>query len=151
MLCASVGRRDGSLGILKLSSRAPGAFGEHELAIVQRFTSLASVALKRAQTIEDLQARMLKIERQNALEVLHAGPLVQVMNLVVFHDDFPVRYCQKRSMRIIHGSSVTTPAVMIALSALVSAASRASCVMKTTGTASPGARLRCSMLSIDTA
>ena len=80
MLCASVGRRDGSLGILKLSSRAPGAFGEHELAIVQRFTSLASVALKRAQTIEDLQARMLKIERQNALAHLARGVAHDINN-----------------------------------------------------------------------
>lgn len=80
MLCASVGSRDGSLGILKLSSRAPGAFGEHELAIVQRFTSLASVALKRAQTIEDLQARMLKIERQNALAHLARGVAHDINN-----------------------------------------------------------------------
>jgi two-component system, NtrC family, sensor kinase len=73
MLCASVGGRDGPLGILKLSGCAPGTFGEHELAVVQRFTSLASVALKRAQTLEDLQARMLKIERQNALAHLARG------------------------------------------------------------------------------
>jgi GAF domain-containing protein len=65
MLCASVGGRDGALGILKLSGCAPGTFGDHELAVVERFTSLASVALKRAQTLEDLQARMLKIERQS--------------------------------------------------------------------------------------
>jgi len=73
MLCASVGGRDGPLGILKLSGCAPGTFGEHELAVVERFTSLASVALKRAQTLEDLQARMLKIERQNALAHLARG------------------------------------------------------------------------------
>jgi len=80
MLCAPVGGRDGPLGILKLSGSAPGAFGDHELAIVQRFTSLASVALKRAQTLEDLQARMLKIERQNALAHLARGVAHDINN-----------------------------------------------------------------------
>jgi signal transduction histidine kinase len=80
MLCASVGGRDGPLGILKLSGCAPGTFGEHELAIVQRFTSLASVALKRAQTLEDLQARMLKIERQNALAHMARGVAHDINN-----------------------------------------------------------------------
>ena len=80
MLCASVGGRDGPLGILKLSGCAPGTFGEHELAVVQRFTSLASVALKRAQTLEDLQARMLKIERQNALAHLARGVAHDINN-----------------------------------------------------------------------
>jgi len=80
MLCASVGGRDGPLGILKLSGCAPGTFGDHELAVVQRFTSLASVALKRAQTLEDLQARMLKIERQNALAHLARGVAHDINN-----------------------------------------------------------------------
>jgi nitrogen-specific signal transduction histidine kinase len=80
MLCASVGGRDGPLGILKLSACAPGTFGLHELAIVQNFMSLASVALKRAQTLEDLQARMLKIERQNALAHLARGVAHDINN-----------------------------------------------------------------------
>jgi signal transduction histidine kinase len=80
MLCASVGGRDGPLGILKLSGCAPGTFGPHELAIVQNFMSLASVALKRAQTLEDLQARMLKIERQNALAHLARGVAHDINN-----------------------------------------------------------------------
>ncbi len=80
MLCASVGGRDGPLGILKLSGCAPRTFGEHELTIVQRFTSLASVALKRARTLEDLQARMLKIERQNALAHLARGVAHDINN-----------------------------------------------------------------------
>jgi signal transduction histidine kinase len=80
MLCASVGGRDGMLGILKLSGCAPGTFGPHELAIVERFMSLASVALKRAQTLEDLQARMLKIERQNALAHLARGVAHDINN-----------------------------------------------------------------------
>jgi signal transduction histidine kinase len=80
MLCASVGGRDGSLGILKLSGCAPETFGDHELAVVQSFTSLASVALKRAQTLEDLQARMLKIERQNALAHLARGVAHDINN-----------------------------------------------------------------------
>jgi signal transduction histidine kinase len=80
MLCASVGGRDGSLGILKLSGCAPDTFGDHELAVVQSFTSLASVALKRAQTLEDLQARMLKIERQNALAHLARGVAHDINN-----------------------------------------------------------------------
>jgi len=80
MLCASVGGRDGPLGLLKLSGCAPGTFGEHELAVVERFTSLASVALKRAQTLEDLQARMLKIERQNALAHLARGVAHDINN-----------------------------------------------------------------------
>lgn len=80
MLCASVGGRDGSLGILKLSGCAPQTFGPYELAIVERFMSLASVALKRAQTLEDLQARMLKIERQNALAHLARGVAHDINN-----------------------------------------------------------------------
>ena len=80
MLCAIMGGRDGPLGILKLSGCAAGTFSEHELAIVRRFTSLASVALKRAQTLEDLQARMLKIERQNALAHLARGVAHDINN-----------------------------------------------------------------------
>ena len=80
MLCASIGGRDGPLGILKLSGCAPGTFGHHELAVVESFTSLASVALKRAQTLEDLQARMLKIERQNALAHLARGVAHDINN-----------------------------------------------------------------------
>ena len=80
MLCVPVGGRDGPLGILKFSGTAPGTFGDHELAIVERFTSLASVALKRAQTLEDLQARMLKIERQNALAHLARGVAHDINN-----------------------------------------------------------------------
>ena len=80
MLCASVGGRDGPLGILKLAGCAPGTFGPHELAVVERFTSLASVALKRAQTLEDLQDRMLKIERQNALAHLARGVAHDINN-----------------------------------------------------------------------
>ena len=40
MLCASVGGRDGPLGILKLSGCAPGTFGPQELAIVQNFIEM---------------------------------------------------------------------------------------------------------------
>lgn len=80
VLCASLGRRDGPRGLLKVSSAAPGSFGAHELDVVQRFTSLASVALKRAQTLEDLQARMLKIERQNALAHLARGVAHDINN-----------------------------------------------------------------------
>src|SRR4029079_11999319 len=80
MLCASVGGRDGSRGILKLSGSAPSAFCPYELAIVERFMALASVALKRAQTLEDLQARMLKIERQNALAHLARGVAHDINN-----------------------------------------------------------------------
>lgn len=80
VLCAPLGRRDGPLGLLKLSARAAGAFGEHERRVIQRFTSLASVALKRAQTIEDLQARMLKVERQNALAHLARGVAHDINN-----------------------------------------------------------------------
>jgi hypothetical protein len=50
-----------------------GTFGEHELGIVERFTSLASVALKRAQTL-------LKIERQNALAHLARGVAHDINN-----------------------------------------------------------------------
>jgi two-component system NtrC family sensor kinase len=80
MLCASLGRRDWPLGILALSACAPGSFGAHERAVVERFTSLVSVALKRAQTIEDLQGRMLKIERQNALAQLARGVAHDINN-----------------------------------------------------------------------
>jgi signal transduction histidine kinase len=80
VLCASLGRRDGPRGMLKVSSSAPGSFGAHELDVVQRFTSLASVALKRAQTLEDLQARMLKVERQNALAQLARGVAHDINN-----------------------------------------------------------------------
>jgi signal transduction histidine kinase len=80
VLCASLGRGDAPLGMLKVSSCAPGSFGRYELDVVQRFTSLASVALKRAQTIENLQARMLKVERQNALADLARGVAHDINN-----------------------------------------------------------------------
>jgi signal transduction histidine kinase len=80
ILCAAVGGREGPLGILKLSGCAPATFGPYEAAIVERFMSLASVALKRAQTLEDLQARMLKIERHDALAHLARGVAHDINN-----------------------------------------------------------------------
>jgi signal transduction histidine kinase len=80
MLCASLGAREGPLGILELSARSPGRFGAYELEIVQRFTLLASLALRRAQTLEALQARMLKVERQNALAHLARGVAHDINN-----------------------------------------------------------------------
>jgi signal transduction histidine kinase len=80
VLCASLGAREGPLGILKLSALTPGRFGSWELEIVQRFTLLASLALQRAQTLEALQARILKVERQNALAHLARGVAHDINN-----------------------------------------------------------------------
>jgi len=80
MLCASLGTRQGPLGILKISERHTGSFAEWERATVERFTLLASLALQRAQTLESLQARLLKIERQNTLAHLARGVAHDVNN-----------------------------------------------------------------------
>jgi len=80
MLCAALGARNGALGILVLAGLQPGGFREHELTIVERFTLLASLALQRAQTLEQLQSRMLKIERQNALAHLARGVAHDINN-----------------------------------------------------------------------
>jgi len=80
MLCAALGARDGPLGMLTLAALAPETFRDHELAIVERFTLLASLALQRAQTVEQLQGRMLKIERHNALAHLARGVAHDINN-----------------------------------------------------------------------
>jgi signal transduction histidine kinase len=80
MLCAALGAREGPLGLLKLSALHPETFRDHELAIVERFTLLASLALQRARTIESLQSRMLKLERQNALAHLARGVAHDINN-----------------------------------------------------------------------
>ena len=80
MLVAALGTRQGPLGILKVSELHRGSFAEWERGIVERFTLLASLALQRAQTIETLQGRMLKIERQNALAHLARGVAHDVNN-----------------------------------------------------------------------
>ncbi len=80
MLVAALGTRQGPLGILKVSELHRGSFAEWERGIVERFTLLASLALQRAQTIETLQERMLKIERQNALAHLARGVAHDVNN-----------------------------------------------------------------------
>ena len=80
MLCAPLGAREGPLGFLKLSALHPGAFHAFERGIVERFTLLASIVLQRAQTIESLQNRMVKIERQNALAHLARGVAHDINN-----------------------------------------------------------------------
>lgn len=80
MLCAALGTREGPLGILKLAELHVGSFAEWERAAVERFTLLASLALQRARTIESLQARMIKVERQNALANLARGVAHDVNN-----------------------------------------------------------------------
>jgi two-component system, NtrC family, sensor kinase len=120
MLCASLGTRHGPLGILKLSALAPGAFCDYEVAIVERFTALASLVLKRAQTVEALQARMLKVERQNALAHLARGvahdinnalgevvPLVQQIRSELHDGTLDLQVLDEDLQRVEHSLRVT--------------------------------------------
>jgi len=120
MLCASLGDRHGPLGLLKLSACAPETFGAYELAIVERFTTLASLAITRARTVEALQARMLKIERQNALAQLARGvahdvnnalgeviPLVQQMRSELREGSLDPKVLEEDLQRVEHSLQVT--------------------------------------------
>ena len=120
MLCASLGTRHGPLGLLKLSASAQGTFSEYELAIVERFTALASLALKRAQTVEALQARMLKIERQSALAHLARGvahdinnalgeviPLVQQIRSELRDGTLKMNVLDEDLLRVDHSLQIT--------------------------------------------
>ncbi len=99
MLCAPIVTPDGTLGVLKLSSRAPGILGSYEQALVQDFMPLASLAVQFSVRTETMQARMLQAERKHALAEVTRGiahdvnnalgamlPLVQQLREDVQHD-----------------------------------------------------------------
>src|SRR5262249_3886583 len=60
MLCAPLTTREGPIGLLKVSALHVGRFGPYEADLVQRFMSIATVAIQNSQKTETLQARMLE-------------------------------------------------------------------------------------------
>jgi two-component system, NtrC family, sensor kinase len=80
LLVAPLGSRQGPLGVLVLAEQHARSFGAHERDVLARFTLLASLALQRAETLEALQARMLKVERQGALADLARGVAHDINN-----------------------------------------------------------------------
>jgi two-component system NtrC family sensor kinase len=80
MLCAAVGSSKDGLGLLRIGALRPGAFGEYELDIVQRFVPSVSVALQRAQAAEHVRRKVLDVERRAALAHLARGVAHDVNN-----------------------------------------------------------------------
>jgi len=73
MLCAPLTTREGPIGLLKVSALHVGTFGPYEADLVQRFMSIATVAIQNSQKTETLQARMLEAVRKHAIVDLARG------------------------------------------------------------------------------
>ena len=99
MVCAPMATPDGTLGVLKISSRAPGILGPYEAGLVRDFMPLASLAVQFSVRAEAFEARMLQAERKHGLADLSRGiahdvnnalgamlPLVQQLREDVKHD-----------------------------------------------------------------
>ncbi len=80
LLLGPLASRRGPLGVLVVAELHRGAFREYERGVVERFALLASLALQRAESLENLQARMLKVERQGALAQLAGGVAHDINN-----------------------------------------------------------------------
>jgi len=80
MLCAPLATRDGVLGVLKVSACYQGSFSGYEADLVQRFTSLAAVAIQNSQRTVTLEAKMLEAEKKQAVANLLRGVSHDVNN-----------------------------------------------------------------------
>jgi two-component system, NtrC family, sensor kinase len=80
LLLGPLSSRRGPLGVLAIAEQHPGAFREYERGVVERLALQASLALQRAESLENLQARMLKVERQGALAQLAGGVAHDINN-----------------------------------------------------------------------
>jgi signal transduction histidine kinase len=80
MLCAPLATRDGVMGVLKVAACYPGSFGSYEADLVQRFASLAAVAIQNSQRTVTLEAKMLEAEKKHAVANLLRGVSHDVNN-----------------------------------------------------------------------
>ena len=80
MVCAPMATPDGTLGVLKISSRAPGILGPYEARLVEEFMPLASLAVQFSVRAEAFEARMLQAERKHGLADLSRGIAHDVNN-----------------------------------------------------------------------
>lgn len=80
MLVAAIGTTRDGFGLLRLGAQRPSAFGDHELGIIQSFVPAVSVAMRRAQTGEEVQRKVLDVERRAALAHLARGVAHDVNN-----------------------------------------------------------------------
>lgn len=80
MVCAPISTPDGTLGVLKLSSRRARVLDEYEARLVEDFMPLASLAIQFSVRTESLRAKMLHSERKHALANLTRGIAHDVNN-----------------------------------------------------------------------
>lgn len=80
LLGAPVTTPDGTLGVLKVSSRWERALGDYEVDLVEEFLPLASLAIQFSVRTESLQQRMLQSERKHALANVTRGVTHDVNN-----------------------------------------------------------------------
>jgi len=80
MLIAAIGSARDGFGLLRLAAVGTDAFNEHELNIVRRFLPAVSVALRRAQTFESVERKVLDVERRATLAHTARGVAHDVNN-----------------------------------------------------------------------
>lgn len=80
MLVAAIGSTRDGFGLLRLGARNPSAFGQYEVDIVRSFVPAVSVALRRAQTGEEVRRKVLDVERRATLAHLARGVAHDVNN-----------------------------------------------------------------------
>jgi signal transduction histidine kinase len=67
LLCAPLATRAGVLGVLKVAGRHAASLGSYEAGLVEDFSFVAAAAIQNSRRAEDLVARMLDVERTNAV------------------------------------------------------------------------------------
>jgi signal transduction histidine kinase len=80
VLCAPLVARAGLVGILKVASVNPGAFGRYEVDLVAQFLPQAAVALQNSRRAESLEQKVLAAERKHAMADLARGVSHDVNN-----------------------------------------------------------------------
>jgi signal transduction histidine kinase len=80
MVCAPIATPDGTLGVLKISSRREGVLDSYEVGLVEEFMPLASMAIQFSVRTESLRRRMVQSERKHALANLTRGITHDVNN-----------------------------------------------------------------------
>lgn len=80
MVCAPIATPDGTLGVLKVSSRREGVLGDYEVGLIEEFMPLASMAIQFSVRTESLRRRMVQSERKHALANLTRGITHDVNN-----------------------------------------------------------------------
>jgi signal transduction histidine kinase len=80
MVCAPIATPDGTLGVLKISSRREGVLGSYEVGLIEEFMPLASMAIQFSVRTESLHQRMVQSERKHALANLTRGITHDVNN-----------------------------------------------------------------------